>query len=72
MSVVHVVQVLCLAQLTYYGREELVEYVRCVCIRLEAAWVERGVDERLGFGLFLILWEQGEHWMCVCVWAVVV
>ena len=31
--------------------EELVEYVRCVCLR--AAWVERGrVDERIWFGLY--------------------
>ena len=47
MWVVHVVQVWCLAQLTCYrwvwcvGCEELVEYVRCVCVWLGAAWAER-------------------------------
>ena len=33
------------------GCEELVEYVRCVCVWLGVVWVERGrVDERLEFG----------------------
>ena len=36
MWVVHVVRVLCL------GCEKLVEYVRCVCVWLGAAWVEMG------------------------------
>ena len=40
--VIHVIQVLCLAQLTCYGCEELVEYARCVW--LGAVWVERGVS----------------------------
>ena len=50
MWVVHVVHVLCLAQLTCYGWvwcvgcEELVEFVRCVCVWLCVAWVERGVS----------------------------
>ena len=50
MWVIHVVQVWCIAQLTCYGCvwcvgcEELVEYVRCVCVWLGAAWVERGVS----------------------------
>ena len=35
---VYVVQILCLAQLTYYRCKELVEYVRCVW--LGVAWVE--------------------------------
>ena len=26
------------------GREELMDYVRCVCLWLRAAWVERGVS----------------------------
>ena len=58
MWVVHVVQVLCLAQLTYYGWvwcvgwEELVEYVRCVCVWLMAVWKVRGewmIELGLGF-----------------------
>ena len=33
------------------GCEELVEYVRCVCVWLGAAWVERG-SERIWFGVY--------------------
>ena len=68
MWVVHVVQVLCLAQLTCYGWmwcvgwEELVWYVRCVCVWLGAAWVERGwgwVDERIGIGIYQSCGNKG-------------
>ena len=79
MWVVHVVQVLCLAQVTCCGRvwclrwEELVDYVRYVCVRLGTAWVERGVSgwEDWSWAL-LILCEQGECWTCVNVLAAVV
>ena len=54
------------------GCEELVEYVRCVCVWLGAAWVGRGEWMR-GLGLDLpILLEQGECWTCVCVLVAVV
>ena len=71
MWVVDVVQVLCLTQLTCYGWvwcvgcEELVEYVRCVCVCLGAVSEERGwVDERIGFGLYLSCGNRGS---CVSV-----
>ena len=41
------IKALCLSQLTSYGCvrcEELVEYVRCVCVWIGAAWVERRVS----------------------------
>ena len=49
MCVVHVVQILCQAHMTCpyecgAWNEELVDYVRCVCVWLGAAWVERWVS----------------------------
>ena len=38
----------------YVGCEELVEYVRCVCVWIGAAWVECE--------------ELVEYVRCVCVW----
>ena len=55
------------------GCEELVDYVRCVCVLLGAAWVERGVSGLEDWVWTLsILWEQEECWTCVCVLVVVV
>ena len=33
------------------GCEELVEYVRCVCVWLRTTWVERGGEWMTGLGL---------------------
>ena len=45
----------------FVGCEELVEYVRCVCVWLGVAWVESG----LGLG-FTNPVGTGECWTCVC------
>ena len=57
MCVVHIVQVLCLAQLTCYGRvwcvgcEELVKCVRCVCVWLgRHGWEGGEWVKRFGLG----------------------
>ena len=68
MWVVHVVQVLCLVQLTCYVDGV---YVSCVCVWLGAAWVERG-GEWIGFGLYQSCGKWGldqdmEGWCYVCV-----
>ena len=43
------------------------EYVRCVCVWLWAAWVERGlVDERIGFGLSNPVGTGGVLDVCLC------
>ena len=43
------------------------EYVRCICVWLGAAGVERGEWMRaLGLG-FINPVEQGECWSCFCV-----
>ena len=48
------------------------EYVRCICVWLWAACVERGVSELEDWVWALpILWEQGECWTCVCLWVAV-
>ena len=69
MWVVHVVHVLCLAHLTYYGWVWCVgceELVRCVCIWLGRR-VLRGVSGwEDGVWAIAILWEQGECWTYVC------
>ena len=55
------------------GCEELVEYVRCICVWLVAAWVERVVsgceDERIGFGLYQSCGNRGSVLVSV-VWVV--
>ena len=61
--VVHMVQILCLTQMTCVGWEELVKCVRCVCVW--AAWV----DDDWVWAL-PILWKQGECW--TCIWVAVV
>ena len=54
------------------GCGELVEYVRCVCVWLGAAWVERGGGVR-GLGLdFTYHVGTGKCWTCVCVFVAVV
>ena len=84
MWMVHVVQVLCLAQLTWYGRVwcvgceqlvELVEYMRCVWVWLGVVLVERGwVDERIVFELYQSCGNRGSvgrvsvFWLQWCGW----
>ena len=77
MWVIHVVQVLCLAQLMFYwwvwcvGWEELVECLKCVCVWLGAVCGVGGGVWVSGWEYWVlalpILWKEGERWTCVCV-----
>ena len=44
-------------------------YVRCACVWLGAAWVERGrVDERIGFGLYQSCGNMGSVGRLFWLW----
>ena len=73
--VIHLVQILCLAQLTCLGWEELVECVKCV---FGSGRCRRWLDNRIGFGLYESCKNRGSvgcvsvfglRWWCM--WGVV-
>ena len=45
--------------------------MRCVCVWLGAAWVEKGgVDEMIGFGIYQFCGNRGSIWLRWCRWGV--